>query len=164
MPGGLSRWFGRVRVLHDGRLEASPEAGTFFDSLAQFYRKAYSTWGATAGLVAGTIMFLAVLPLLPRIGDRWPFGAVVLALVLVVAPAEGHVARAPHPRHLRGPRRAARGHREHPRVARLLPGELEKEKLPREGRPLPCRSWCWRCWWPPSPEAPSAGQAVSGLG
>ena len=43
--------------------------------------------------------------------------------------------------------------------------ELEKEKLPREGRPLPCRSWCWRCcWWPPSPEAPSAGQAVSGAG
>jgi len=44
MPGGLSRWFGRVRVLHDGRLEASPEAGTFFDSLAQFYRKAYLRW------------------------------------------------------------------------------------------------------------------------
>jgi hypothetical protein len=42
--------------------------------------------------------------------------------------------------------------------------ELEKEKLPREGRPLPCRSWCWRWWWPPSPEAPSAGQAVSGAG
>ena len=37
MPGGLSRWFGRVRVLHDGRQEASPEAGTF-------YRKAYLRW------------------------------------------------------------------------------------------------------------------------
>jgi hypothetical protein len=46
----------------------------------------FSTWGATAGLVAGTVTYLAVLPLLPRIGDQWPIGALVLALVLVAAP------------------------------------------------------------------------------
>ena len=63
----------------------------------------FSIWGATAGLVAGTVTYLAVLPLLPDIGDQWPIGALVLALVLVAAPLRGHVARAPHPCHLRRP-------------------------------------------------------------
>ena len=96
----------------------------------------FSTWGATAGLVAGTITFLAVLPLLPRIGDQWPVGAVVLALVLVAAPLRvmwhGRRIRTTYgdPAQLVG-------------FIESVPGsldyflrELEKVKLPREGRPL----------------------------
>src|SRR5215510_4679302 len=96
----------------------------------------FSTWGATAGFVAGTITFLAVLPLLPRIGDQWPAGAIVLALILVAAPLRvmwhGRRIRATYgdPSKLVG-------------VIESVPGsldyflaELEKVKLPREGRPL----------------------------
>ena len=58
----------------------------------------FSVWGATAGLIAGTITLLALLPLLPRIGDRWPVGALVLTLALVAAPLRvmwhGHKIRA----------------------------------------------------------------------
>jgi len=96
----------------------------------------FSIWGATAGLVAGTVTYLAVLPLLPRIGDQWPIGALVLALVLVAAPLRvmwhGRRIRATYgdPAQLLG-------------VIQSIPGsidyflaELEKVKLPREGRPL----------------------------
>ena len=96
----------------------------------------FSTWGATAGLVAGTITFLSLLPLLPRIGDQWPVGAVVLALVLVAAPLRvmwhGRRIRTAYgdPAQLVG-------------FIESVPGsldyflrELEKVKLPRGGRPL----------------------------
>jgi hypothetical protein len=46
----------------------------------------FSTWGAGAGLVAGGLMLVAVLPLLPRLGPWWPLAALGLALVLVAAP------------------------------------------------------------------------------
>src|SRR5262245_4985089 len=47
----------------------------------------FSTWGAAVGLLAGGLAFLAVLPLLARYESWWWLpAALVLALVLVVAP------------------------------------------------------------------------------
>ncbi len=47
----------------------------------------FSTWGATAGLLAGGLAFLAVLPLLARYESWWWLPvALVLAIALVVAP------------------------------------------------------------------------------
>jgi hypothetical protein len=74
--------------------------------------------------------------LLPRIGDRWPIGALVLALILVAAPLRvmrhGRRVRATYgdPAKLLGVIESIPGSIDH------VLAELEKVKLPREGRPL----------------------------
>ncbi len=96
----------------------------------------FSTWGATAGLVAGTITLLALLPLLPRLDDRWPIGALVLALVLVVAPLRVMW----HGRRIRSaygdPDALVAAIESIPGSLQYFMAELQKVKLPREGRPL----------------------------
>jgi hypothetical protein len=46
----------------------------------------FSTWGATAGLIAGTIALVVVLPVLVGWESWWPLVALGLAVVLVAAP------------------------------------------------------------------------------
>jgi hypothetical protein len=96
----------------------------------------FSVWGATAGLIAGTLMLLALLPLLPRLGNRWPVGALVLTLALVVAPLRvmwhGRQVRATYG----DPTDLLALIDEIPGALGTFLAELEKVKLPREGRPL----------------------------
>ena len=104
----------------------------------------FATRGATAGLIAGTIAFLALLPLLPRIGGRWPVGAIVLGLALVVAPLRvmwhAHRIRAAYG----DPSRLMAVVDEIPGALDHLRTELGDVKLPREGRPVRRVVAAWR--------------------
>jgi hypothetical protein len=104
----------------------------------------FATRGAIAGLVAGTIALLALLPLLPRIGDRWPVGAIVLGLALVVAPLRvmwhGHRIRAAYG----DPSRLLAVIDDIPGALDHFQSELGQVKLPREGRPVRRVVAAWR--------------------
>jgi hypothetical protein len=96
----------------------------------------FATRGATAALIAGIVTYLSLLPLLPRFGSRWPIGAVVLALVLVVAPLRVMW----HARRIRStygdPEALVSVIEDVPGAVEAFVNELDQVKLPREGRPL----------------------------